>query len=130
MDLADEGTHQMLQRELRYALVDNHRVVDAASAVHRVRDQAPRKERSLCTRCGAVDYDDTTADTWSSLAKTGWSSARHHRGGVDPDLEQGHRARGSSVLQPPHRLARQLNERIGPDDRQDFECSVQVTRVV
>ena len=42
MALADEENHQLLERDLRYAWWNNHRVVDARHRhVHRVRHQGP-----------------------------------------------------------------------------------------
>jgi len=57
MALADEGNHQLLQRDLRYAWWNNHRVVGRGHRhVHRVRDQGPAQGTGvLCRDVAAVD---------------------------------------------------------------------------
>jgi len=55
MALSDEGNHQLLERDLRYAWWNNHRVVDARSA--RSSSTAPRtaaRSASPTRRCGAA----------------------------------------------------------------------------
>ena len=131
MALSDEGNHQLLERDLRYAWWNNHRVVDAAIGTfieYGTKDR--RKDR------------ESYAEMWRRLdlrrllpqlprpageVRPG-DPARPHRGGLEPDLEQGLRPRGRAVLL--HRVARQLlADR--PDDRQGLRVvRVQVPGLV
>ena len=125
MALADEGNHQLLERDLRYAWWNNHRVVDAAIGTfieYGTKDR--RKDReSYAEMWRRWIYDDY----YRSLPRAAREvrpghPARPDRAGLGPDLEQGLRARGRAVLR--HRLARQLLA-----DRPDDGQGLRVVRV-
>ncbi len=125
MALADEGNHQLLERDLRYAWWNNHRVVDAAIGTfieYGTKDR--RKDReSYAEMWRRWIYDDY----YRSLPRPAGEvrpghPARPHRGVLEADLGEGLRARGGPVLL--HRLARQLLA-----DRRDDRRGLRVVRV-
>jgi propane monooxygenase large subunit len=82
-----------------------------------------RKDRESTPRCGAGgSTTTTTAATSCRWRSTAWSSRTTSSRSVEPDLEQGLRARGRPVLR--HRLARQLLA-----DRPDDRRGLRVVRV-
>ena len=131
MALSDESNHQLLERDLRYAWWNNHRVVDAAIGTfieYGTKDR--RKDReSYAEMWRRWIYDDYYRSYLVPLEKYGLVIPHDLiEEGVEPDLEQGLRARGRAVLR--HRLARQLlADR--PDDRQGLRVvRVQVPGLV
>jgi propane monooxygenase large subunit len=110
MALSDESNHQLLERDLRYAWWNNHRVVDAAIGTfieYGTKDR--RKDReSYAEMWRRWIYDDYYRSYLVPLEKYG--------------LEQGLRARSRAVLR--HRLARQLLA-----DRPDDGPGLRVVRV-
>ena len=131
MALADEGNHQLLERDLRYAWWNNHRVVDAAIGTfieYGTKDR--RKDReSYAEMWRRWIYDDYYRSYLVPAREVRpGHPARPDRGVLEPDLEQGLRARGRPVLL--HRVARQLLAD-GPDDGQGLRVvRVQVPGLV
>ncbi len=62
MALSDESNHQLLQRDLRYAWWNNHRVVDAAigTFIEYGTGRTARETASPTPRCGAGGSTTTT----------------------------------------------------------------------
>ena len=130
MALSDESNHQLLERDLRYAWWNNHRGRRRHRDVHRVRHQGPSQgPRELRRDVAAVDLRRLLPQLSGSAGEVRpGDPARPHRGGLEPDLEQGLRTRGGAVLL--HRVAGQLLA-YGPDDRRGLRVvRVQVPRLV
>ena len=125
MALSDESNHQLLERDLRYAWWNNHRVVDAAIGTfieYGTKDR--RKDReSYAEMWRRWIYDDyyRVVPGPAGEVRPG-DPARPHRGVVEADLGEGLRPRGRPVLR--HRLARQLLA-----DRRDDRRGLRVVRV-
>ena len=95
------SNHQLLERDLRYAWWNNHAVVDAAIGTfieYGTKDR--RKDReSYAEMWRRWIYDDYYRSYLDSAGEVRpGHPARPHRGSVEPDLEQGLRARGRPVL--------------------------------
>ena len=109
MALSDEDNRQLLERDLRYAWWNNHRVVDAAIGTfieYGTKDR--RKDReSYAEMWRRWIYDDyyRVLPGAAGEVRPG-DPARPRRRGVEADLGEGLRPRGRAVLR--HRLARQL----------------------
>ena len=76
MALADESNHQRLERDLRYAWWNNHRVVDAAIGTFiEYGTRTAARTASPTRRCGAAgSTTTTTAATSCRWRSTAWSS--------------------------------------------------------
>ena len=131
MALSDEGNHQLLERDLRYAWWNNHRVVDAAIGTfieYGTKDR--RKDReSYAEMWRRWIYDDYYRSYLVPLEKYGLVIPHDLiEEAVEPDLEQGLRPRGRAVLR--HRVAGQLLAH-RPDDRRGLRVvRVQVPGLV
>ena len=109
MALSDEDNRQLLERDLRYAWWNNHRVVDAAIGTfieYGTKDR--RKDReSYAEMWRRWIYDDYYRSYLVPLEKYGLVIPHDlDRRVVEADLGEGLRPRGRAVLR--HRLARQL----------------------
>ena len=109
MALSDEGNRQLLERDLRYAWWNNHaRGGRRHRHLHRVRHQGPPQgPRVLRRDVASLDLRRLLPQLPGPAGEVRPDHpARPDRGGLEPDLEQGLRARGRAVLR--HRLAGQL----------------------
>ena len=129
MALSDEGNRQLLERDLRYAWWNNHRVVDAAIGTfieYGTKDR--RKDReSYAEMWRRWIYDDYYRAYLLPLEKYGLVIPHDLiEESWNQNLEQGLRPRGRAVLR--HRLARQLLAHRRHDRRRTSSGSSTSTR--